>query len=66
MKFNLISQDSFEKTMYEKADKVYNLFTKLAESIFLKHSEDIQYSSIRFYKIQFNGVHIEAEIPQKN
>lgn len=65
-KFNLISQDLFDKTMYEKADKVNNLFTKLAESIFLKHSEDIQYSSIRFYNIQFNGVHIEAEIPQKN
>ena len=28
-----------------------------------KFSNDVKYSSIRFYNVRFRGVHIEVEIP---
>jgi hypothetical protein len=65
-KFKMIEQKDFEKEMIEKSELAFNLFVVLAESIFKKYSEDIKFSSIRFFNINFNGVHIEAEIPQKN
>jgi hypothetical protein len=27
------------------------------------YSEEIQYSSVRFFNVKFRGVHIEVEIP---
>lgn len=65
-KFKLIKDDDFDKEMIKKSEVVFNHFISLAESIFKKHSEDIKFSSIRFFSVDFNGVHIETEIPQNN
>lgn len=65
-KFKLIEEENFEKEMIKKSELALKYFVVLAENIFKKHSEDIKFSSIRFFNINFNGVHLEAEIPQKN
>jgi len=45
------------------ANEALKLFEKLYEITIRKYNENIIYSSIRFNRVGFNGVHIEVEIP---
>jgi len=40
-----------------------NSFIKFFEKAIDKYNSDIKFSSLRFYKVKFRGVHIEVEIP---
>ena len=49
------------KSLSDGAKQIFlNLFSKVINN----YSKDIQYSSVRFFNVEFKGVHIEAEIPR--
>ena len=43
--------------------EMFSSFIHFCDISFSKYNSDIRYSSIRFYKVKFRGVHIEVEIP---
>lgn len=47
----------------EGKEKIKNEFNKLYNNIVKYYSEEIQFSSVRFFNVKFRGVHIEVEIP---
>lgn len=58
-----IEEAFYRKEIISIASTSKKVFKAFANSIFDKYSEDVRYSSIRFYKVKFKGVHIEVEIP---
>ena len=62
---NKISKDFWVEHIKIQAENIKNVFISFCETAFEKYSSDIKYSSIRFYKVKFRGVHIEVEIPNK-
>jgi hypothetical protein len=44
-------------------NQAQNIFKDFYRNTLLKYNEDVKYSSVRFNKVKFNGVHIEVEIP---
>jgi hypothetical protein len=47
-----------------QSESVKQSFIRLFTKILRSYSNDIQYSPVRFFDIEFKGVHIEAEIPR--
>lgn len=45
-------------------EEIKTKFLKFYANLCGKYNTDFKYSSLRFYNIRFNGVHIEVEIPQ--
>jgi hypothetical protein len=60
-----ITEEIWISEMKTEAEKMKNLFISFCEKAFSKYSNDIKYSSIRFFKVKFRGVHVEVEIPNK-
>ncbi|RCH53832.1 hypothetical protein DJ568_14905 [Mucilaginibacter hurinus] len=58
-----ITKEIFEQEIAEEAEAIKQLFLAFCEKSVSKYSEDIKYSSLRFFPVRFRGVHIEVEIP---
>lgn len=58
-----ITKDDHKLNIMGIKDEIKIEFIKLYANILKYHSEDIQFSSVRFYNVKFRGVHIEVEIP---
>lgn len=52
------------ESLKEFSEKAKHVFIDLFTKIISNYSNDIRYSPIRFYTVEFKGVHIEAEIPR--
>ena len=52
------------KTLNDLSEKAKQLFMNLFTKVTMNYSNDIHYSSVRFFNVEFKGVHIEAEIPR--
>ncbi len=65
VKFNLgqIKEDDWKNSIISKSSEILMEFTKFFKHMEKKYSDDIVFSSLRFYKVKFRGVHIEVEIP---
>lgn len=64
-KYNLgqIDEKLWTDILTNKSAAIRTAFLIFCEKAIAKYSNDIQYSSIRFFKVRFRGVHIEVEIP---
>lgn len=60
---NEISEGNWKNALEKQAREIKGEFFYFCKTAFAKYSSDIKYSSIRFYKVKFRGVHIEVEIP---
>jgi len=63
LELKLITNDVHRIKVLDAKEKVKNEFIKLYNSIINYYSEEIQFSSVRFFNVKFRGVHIEVEIP---
>lgn len=52
-----------EETITQLTNETLKIFKEFYEYTINRYNEDIIYSSIRFNRVGFNGVHIEVEIP---
>lgn len=59
----IISEIDYEHQLSEEAQAIKHIFIAFCEKSISKYSEDIKYSSLRFFPVRFRGVHIEVEIP---
>ncbi len=53
----------YRENLIDLSIQMRNSFTKFFEKAIDKYNSDIKFSSLRFYKVKFRGVHIEVEIP---
>lgn len=60
---NQIDEQTWQDTLVIKSKAIQDAFISFCEKAVAKYSIDIKYSSLRFYKVKFRGVHIEVEIP---
>lgn len=58
-----IEETDFEEKLIVISDRMQQAFLNFYQKSVDKFSNDIKYSSIRFYMVRFKGVHIEVEIP---
>ncbi|MEZ5017283.1 MAG: hypothetical protein R2800_09550 [Flavipsychrobacter sp.] len=61
--FQKITVEECERKIKEYTTPMKAAFITFYERLAGKYTEDIKYSSIRFYKVKFRGVHLEVEIP---
>lgn len=59
----VISEDDFKSALKENSAQIKAGFIDLFNKAISKYNSDIKYSSLRFFKVKFKGVHIEVEIP---
>lgn len=60
---NIISENLYNDSIISLRDEALGLFISFFLSVQNKFNDDIKFSSIRFFKVKFKGVHIEVEIP---
>ena len=53
-----------EKELIQLSIKAKEIFYQLVIKIFNGYTNDVKFSSVRFFETEFKGVHIEAEIPR--
>lgn len=58
-----IKKEEWEQQLQDRSSQMRSSFVSFYNRTVKKYSEDIMYSSLRFYKVKFKGVHIEVEIP---
>lgn len=65
--------EQMQSVVYEENRKLSNIiknsqntFKSFYADTINKHNADVMYSSVRFYGVKFNGIHIEVEIPNPN
>jgi hypothetical protein len=58
-----ISDEQWMNQMCIYSGEMQRLFLSFCDKALAKYSSDIRFSSIRFYRVKFRGVHIEVEIP---
>lgn len=60
---NQINEKDWKEKLRIKSQEMQESFVEFYNKTVKKYSEDIIYSSLRFYRVKFKGVHIEVEIP---
>lgn len=63
MELGVISIDYYKEQLLKLKNEMKVRFEKMVTSTLKYYSEETKYSSIRFFKVRFKGVHIEVEIP---
>ena len=63
--FKQISTSDYDSEMIQLITHGESLLFELCKDTIEKYSEDIRFSAIRAYYNNFNGVHIEVEIPKQ-
>lgn len=64
LKRNNDEKDLIEKNLSALSTKTKEAFFSLASKVINNYTNNVQYSPVRFFNIEFKGVHIEAEIPR--
>jgi len=64
LKANEINKQTNQSEIKRLSDSAKQIFLNLFLKVINNYSKDIQYSSVRFFNVEFKGVHIEAEIPR--
>lgn len=54
---------SYKTELINLSKEMQNKFVVFFEKSITKYNNDIKFSSLRFYRVTFRGVHIEVEIP---
>ena len=60
---NIIPKAQWESGLKSRSHEIKDAFISFCEKAVARYSADIKYSSLRFFKVKFRGVHIEVEIP---
>jgi hypothetical protein len=63
---DIISESEWKSDILLHSGFMKDSFIDFCETAISKYSQDIKYSSLRFFKVKFRGVHIEVEIPNSN
>lgn len=58
-----IDETYYNNSLQKLSEQMRNSFIEFFDKAIEKYHSDIKYSSLRFYKVKFRGVHIEVEIP---
>jgi len=58
-----IDKKFLEDELQKYSALMKEIFVSFYQKAIAKYSDDIKFSSLRFYKVKFRGVHIEVEIP---
>ena len=58
-----IDDENYRNNLIDLSIQMQKNFVKFFEKAIEKYNSDIKFSSLRFYKVKFRGVHIEVEIP---
>ncbi len=58
-----ITKEIYERELTKESKAIKQSFLDFCKKSVSKYSEDIVYSSLRFFPVRFRGVHIEVEIP---
>jgi len=64
LKTNETNKQKTQSEIISLSDNAKQIFLSLFSKVINNYSKDIQYSSVRFFNVEFKGVHIEAEIPR--
>ena len=59
----LIDDSYYKNNLINLSIHMKTSFVKFFDKAIDKYNNDIKFSSLRFYKVKFRGVHIEVEIP---
>lgn len=60
---SVIDKSEWETILKEISQDMKAAFISFCEKAVVKYNDDIRYSSLRFFKVRFRGVHVEVEIP---
>ncbi|WP_461788242.1 hypothetical protein [Pedobacter sp.] len=63
---SILPEETYKHQLLKLSKAMFEKFVLFYKKITEKYQEDIRFSSVRFYKIRFRGVHIEVEIPNLN
>lgn len=58
-----LDEYSWSDELSKKSEELRCSFVSFYQKAIAKYSHEIKYSSLRFFKVKFRGVHIEVEIP---
>lgn len=58
-----LDKESWSLELAQKSEQLRYSFVSFYKKAIDKYSHEIKYSSLRFFKVKFRGVHIEVEIP---
>jgi hypothetical protein len=58
-----VGLDEYENILIKLSEEMKGYFVDFYNKSIEKYNSDIKYSSIRFFKVRFRGVHVEVEIP---
>lgn len=61
--FNRINENEHNAKVKDFSKSMCQGFCRLYQEITKRYTDDVKYSSVRFFNVRFRGVHIEVEIP---